>query len=177
MLITLLIPIGLIVLGFARPDRRDARTLKIAGSVLLPLAVIVVVLGRVSSGGFDETSNKEIEVKANLHTLQIAVDRYGFDHQGHYPRQIQDLVTEKYILAFPENPFDKQPMRSVRIGDPDFEGNFTYEPVIVSGEVTGYNLYVYGSRRTAGQDINSDGIPDHVILVLQNPTGEQKYVP
>lgn len=65
-------------------------------------------------------------------------------------------------------------MRNVRFGDPLYEGNFTYLPwgITGNGKAAGYYLVAYGSHKTKGQDVDGDGMPDHVILVLNSSPRE-----
>ena len=65
-------------------------------------------------------------------------------------------------------------MRSIRFGNEDFEGNFTYlflpEGHYAGEEVlfTSYYLIGYGSKHTLGKDVDGDGLRDNVILVLSS---------
>jgi hypothetical protein len=175
--IFVLIPLVFMIVSEKRPRRPDTKAVSICG-MLGFLGALVMVIGSVPGMvGVSHVHAVEAEVKSDVHAIQIAVERYAVDHQGHYPSEIQQLNADGYLLSFPENPFSREPMRPIQVGDPDFEGNFTYEPVIVSNEVTGYRLFAYGSRENAGQDIDLDGTPDHVILVLQNPADEEKSGP
>jgi len=117
---------------------------------------------------------KEVEVKQNLYTIQLALENYALDHEGQYPSAIDAGFLTSYV---PQNGLcnpvteNNRTMQCVPLGTPEPWGDFTYVPVETDGKITGYQLYAYGSERTRGQDINGDGEGDYVILVL-SPAGE-----
>jgi hypothetical protein len=135
---------------------------------------------------------REAGTKQNLHAIQLALERYGVDHNGTYPIDLAALIVKNYMPELPGNaffngrnpgtgkklPVDEEPffrdMRHVRFGDPLYEGNFTYLPwnITVNGKAAGYYLVAYGSHNTKGQDVDGDGMPDHVILVLNSSPQE-----
>ena len=61
-------------------------------------------------------------------------------------------------------------MHAVAFGTRPCAGEFTYIPVVVDGQVKGYYLFAYGYESTPGEDVDGDGEPDHVILVLCSGT-------
>ncbi|MCH7472935.1 hypothetical protein IIA79_08300 [bacterium] len=123
---------------------------------------------------------KEAEVKVNLHSIQLALERYATDSPGNvYPLTIRggdaiqgedELSNNGYMPSYPVNPIseDSAKMHNIAFGDPDFEGNFTYIPVESNGLVKGYYLFGYGFGENDGEDVNGDGKPDHVIAVLSS---------
>lgn len=114
-----------------------------------------------------DSDHPEVESKSNLSTIQIALERFGEEHNGLYPNDIDTLITEHYILEFPANPFTRELMRNITFEETPFPGEFTYIPVNVEGEVAGYFLLIYGSEESVTYDFNEDGIGDHVIMILQ----------
>ena len=163
----ILVPLVFVIAGYFNSKRPDATSVKGLGLVGFLIAFVMVGV-TASSAIMAPNKAAEAEVKSNLHTIQIAVEQYGIDHGGRYPVEINELITSGYLTSFPVNPFSRGQMQEVDFGDPDFEGNFTYEPVIVGGEVTGFSLLGYGSRENDGIDINGDGKRDHVIINIDN---------
>jgi len=161
----ILVPLIFAIVSYFNSKRPDAMTVKGIG---LPGFLVALIMVMVAFPSVFKSPDKaaEAQVKANLHTIQITLERYGIDHGDRYPGEINDLIKSDYLTSFPINPFSRGQMQEVDFGDPNFEGNFTYVPVIVSGEVIGYNLLGYGARQTDGLDINDDGVPDHVIINL-----------
>ena len=71
--------------------------------------------------------------KANLHTIQLVVERYAVDYEGDYPFDVYDVITAGYIDEFPETPFSGQPMRAYPPGSEVPPGDFVYEPIGTAG--------------------------------------------
>ena len=46
------------------------------------------------------------------------------------------------------------------------EGDFTYVPAQVDGDIKGYYLIAYGVGPSESNDLNENGEMDHVVLVL-----------
>lgn len=78
--------------------------------------------------------HKKAEIsKRNLHTIQLAVERYAVDFEGDYPYDINELVKAGYIDEFPVNPFSGMPMQACPPGSEPPPGDFIYEPKGVAG--------------------------------------------
>ena len=98
----------------------------------------------------------EAEVKSNVHTIQIALERYAVDHYDDpetdtYPREIETLINEEYIVAFPPNPFKiPDEMKEIEFGSDEWWGEFSYFPVIIDDRVIGYYLLGYGDKNGPG---------------------------
>src|SRR3970040_80804 len=96
----------------------------------------------------------EAMAKANLYTLQIALERHAIDNSGLYPENIEVLFDKGYLESLPANPFrSNYEMEEVLYGSKNFEGNFTYIPVKEYAGVISYFLIGYGSRRTEGEKL------------------------
>lgn len=158
----------LIILGaFAKFRKKfpGAQTLGCIGFVI----VFVIFTMTAPCWVQDPVKATEAAVKFNIHSIHIALERYGVDQGGFFPDNIQILIDENYLPEFPINPFTEQPMREIEFGDEPYDGEFTYIPVTTEGVVSGYYLMCYGYSETEGHDVNGDGVPDHVILVIESP--------
>jgi hypothetical protein len=69
------------------------------------------------------------EAKANLHTLQLAVERFAVDTEGNYPQSTALLLQKGYLVGLPTNPFSGRPMEEYRLGEIPPPGDFVYAPV------------------------------------------------
>ena len=127
--------------------------------VILPIAIAIPNFVAIKEKG------NEAVVKANLHSIQLAVERFAVDHDGTYPKAIDELQVGNYLSQPPQNPFTKQPMRNISPGDTPYAGEFSYLPVMKGGEAVGYDLYAYGSDRHNNEPSVVTSIK-HVILHL-----------
>jgi len=109
------------------------------GFTLIELLVVITIIGILAAIALPnyikaKDKAKEAEVKANCHTLQIALERYATDHSGVYPNYIlggdtrgwdersgcralttpqsederpprDPLVHFSYVYSYPDNPF------------------------------------------------------------------------
>ena len=155
------------VFVFIKSEWRNVFEL-IGWSLLIPNLFLVGIAA--PSYQFGKYRAVEAETKSNLHTIKTALERYSSSHDNRYPGNINLLYKEEIIHILPHNPFKKNKanIEEIAFGQDDFEGNFTYLPVEIDGSIKGYYLFCYGWRKNPGQDINNDGIPDHVILVLKS---------
>src|SRR5690606_35938153 len=98
------------------------RWLMAALSTVLVAALILVLVQNYFK--VTDCNNREGETKQNLHTIQLALDRYSVDYDDHYPlwlsggecaearnKAIDDqylpvpLMAEGYMPTYPRNPF------------------------------------------------------------------------
>jgi hypothetical protein len=167
--IFILVPLVFSIIGAVKLKQPGGKEMFILG--LLSFFVALVLMGTyIPSTQLSPSRSAEAEVKTGLHVIQVAVERYAFDHEGHYPREISDLIGTNYLYSYPQNPFSAEPMKPVEFGASGFEGNFTYVPVIQAGEVRGFYLLAYGAESNGAQDVDEDGKRDHVLLVLSDET-------
>jgi len=109
------------------------------GFTLIELLVVITIIGILAAIALPnyikaKDKAKEAEVKANCHTLQIALERYATDHSGAYPNYIlggdtrgwdersgcraltapstettrpprDPLIHYAYVYSYPDNPF------------------------------------------------------------------------
>ncbi len=110
-----------------------------SGFTLIELLVVITIIGILAAIALPnyikaKDKAKEAEVKANCHTLQIALERYATDHSGAYPNYIlggdtrgwdersgcraltmpasedtrpprDPLIHFAYVYSYPDNPF------------------------------------------------------------------------
>jgi type II secretion system protein G len=110
-----------------------------SGFTLIELLVVITIIGILAAIALPnyikaKDKAKEAEVKANCHTLQIALERYATDHSGAYPSYIlggdtrgwdersgcraltlppsedtkpprDPLIHFAYVYSYPDNPF------------------------------------------------------------------------
>lgn len=135
------------------------------------------------------------QVREAAYSVQLAVERYGVDHDGVYPPDLQAVVDEGYIY-WPLDPYyGSSPEIPLRV-QPTTPGHFIpggviYEPYALperfGNSLVGYTIAIYGADTDGGQDVGAvvngewlfydpfaeeeaarDGIPDGIILVLSS---------
>lgn len=91
------------------------------------LLVIVLILGMIVAGAMQYSASRqrnrmESEAKANLHEIQLSVERFSVDTDGCYPTYLiggepgasgvelasDPLLRKGYLTAYPRNPFEHQ---------------------------------------------------------------------
>lgn len=121
---------------------------------------------------------KEAEVKSNIHSIQIAIERHYVDFES-YPPDSHALIEKGYLDEFPFNPYTDEPM--IECGFPGSPGDFIYFPIFddANEKVIGYKLIGFGRNASTSDKINnellakegvikeeSDGEIDRVLIVL-----------
>ena len=92
--------------GAAQGTRRALQRLRGFTFVeLIVVITIVVILITMAIPIYNNTikRSKETVLKQNLFTLRTVIDNYTFDKQK-APQSLQDLVTEGYLRAVPNDP-------------------------------------------------------------------------
>ena len=96
---------------------RTSKRTSIAELVIAALVIGVVILG-MHNQSVKNLSARETEAKANLHNIQLGVERYCVDSEGEYPRfliggcpgnngetPLDPLLAGGYLDTYPRNPF------------------------------------------------------------------------
>jgi hypothetical protein len=167
--------LALVLVGFANRNPSERRSFIMLGSIGAPVAfVFALMLFPYSLKPIPYS--REHETKANLRSIQHALEIYSKEHDGNYPENIE-LLLDDVITRFPLNAYNGSPFRNVSYGSPDFEGNFTYLPLKVDGNVRGYYLLAYGDMYVNGVRLLNPDVADHVILVLDSETGQTSRWP
>jgi hypothetical protein len=105
------------------------------------------------------------------------MEDYAREHDGAYPRTLDELVQSKSISRIPENPFTHQPMREITFGSQPCDGEYTYLTADTNGKITGYVLLIYGSSTKPGLNVNGDSVPDHVVASISSPVNPKSRIP
>lgn len=77
--------------------------------LLVVLAIVATLTGLVAPryiGSLDKA--KEQVLKENLHGMRDALDRFYGD-RGEYPKNLQELVSERYLRTIPMDPITESP--------------------------------------------------------------------
>lgn len=76
---------------------------------LLVVLVIIAILLSIVFPRYNKSVGKaeESALKSDLNSIRISIDRYYAD-KGHYPKQLQDLVNDRYLRQIPVDPVSKQ---------------------------------------------------------------------
>jgi hypothetical protein len=167
MLIPSLILFILFIIGLLYRSHPYSRGFILSGSVGATIAYVILGF-TLSSWIYAPVTGLEAEVKSNTHSIQIALERYTFEHNGLYPENAETLIDGNLMTVFPRNPFTNRPQINVPYGSPDFEGNFTYLPFTIDSELRGYYLIGYGYRKNPGNHEIDPNVEDHVIIVLES---------
>lgn len=112
-------------------------------------------------------------VQSNFDRVQIALERYA-SRNFKYPEDITELQETGLLPSetdptYPRNPYTANPVRFIDFKTKPFAGEITYIPVKEGERVKGYYLLGYGDRSNRGLDVDGDGKPDNVIIVMQGP--------
>lgn len=121
------------------------------------LAIMLLIIGSVGFSTFPAFTQTEAETKyydelafKRGMTIVSAIEHYAFDHQDKegYPKQMKDLISEKYLTSFPLNVFTGESMKPVNIGQYS-PGNFSYTTVKPKNKDyrSGYILIINGSQK------------------------------
>jgi hypothetical protein len=151
-----------------RTHRYSGKFMRIGGvGTVIAILILAVVLRTWIWANAPINGAQAVE-KANTDAIQLALDRYAVDHDGLNPERIETLIDESYLVSLPSNSFTHQPMKNVPYGSPDFEGNFTYLPLMIDEKIHGYYLIAYGYKTTAGLHLLNPDQEDHVITVVSS---------
>lgn len=127
---------------------------------------------------------RELESMENLHVIDAALQAYGADHWSIFPKDLGELVEQGYLEEFPLNPYNDYEPMVARLPTDFSPGDFSYRVYREDGKIRGYHLLLFGTDRLGGMDVLSpensfeeefwapdeDGIPDGIILVLEQLT-------
>jgi hypothetical protein len=137
-------------------------------AVAILIIEILAFLYMPGDNGSNMPRAMEAETMANTRSVGILLQTYANDHNGLYPESIQAMIKDNPTSPLPMNPFTQKRMRDVSFGSPEATGELTYVPIINDGKVVDFYVMSYGRQKTPGEDVNGDGIPDHVLIVVSS---------
>jgi len=95
--------------------------------LMVVLAIIALLLSIVAPHYAGRMDRAEVTVlRENLALMRDALDKYYAD-AGRYPDQLQDLVTQRYLRAIPEDPVTQSSTTWVVVPPPDAEKGGVYD--------------------------------------------------
>ena len=148
--------------------------------ILIPYFLLLCYL---ASFVFEVDNNDKIysTMRSNMHTITVALNRYSSDH-GNYPYQINELINEKYILEFPQNPYNKEAMKMLEFSDRLSAGNFIYYPIDVNSKINGFYLFgllkdinIKESSSNINIDVNDDNTNEFVALIIKSDSDNKIF--
>ena len=100
-----------------RPSRMSGFTLM---EMMIVMALIVILAGiGMTVYGNSVQRSKEAVLKEDLFRMRDAIDQYYAD-KNKYPGSLEDLVSEKYMRAVPQDPFTQSTETwQTTMSDPD----------------------------------------------------------
>ncbi|MBI2984143.1 MAG: type II secretion system protein [Candidatus Kerfeldbacteria bacterium] len=112
---------------------------------LLIVIVLIGILAAIAIPNLIDMRNRarEVDVKEQMHTVQVAVEEFGVRHDGIFPTSLDDV---RHLLPGERNPFTHA-LVGVCAGQ-DSSGLITYQPEIcpVAQVPIGYAIKGRGAR-------------------------------
>ncbi len=115
------------------PPRR--RAVRRSGFTLIELMVVMTIVSLLLSLAAPRyfrsiERSKETVLKANLAATRDALDKFHAD-TGHYPDQLDELVSKRYLRTLPFDPIAESSTSWVLVSPPDAQGTGVYN--LISG--------------------------------------------
>jgi hypothetical protein len=129
--------------------------------------------GGMSPYSPSRSQSKDAELAANIHTLQIAAERYHVDNNN-YPDDWTKIKERGYMGNLPDNPYTGEEMKDVNF--PGTRGDFMYIPRPgEKGKTAGFWLLGFGDPANKYDKINNDALMKRGE-VIEEPDGIQDDV-
>jgi hypothetical protein len=162
-----------------QPERnRTSKKLLLWGAITLSALFFGLFAYSVGSAlfGGDDRHPPNAMAKVGLIKAYEAILKYAEAHEGHYPPNIDDINAWEPDTYLPDyNYFKRGYMREIHFKESPFAGEYTYIPYEEDGKVCGFYLLVYGASDFSGEDVDGDGVPDHVLLVLKSDGSSEHH--
>jgi general secretion pathway protein G len=89
------------------------------GFTLIELLVVMTIIGMLLAVAVPRyfhslERSRETVLKHDLSVMRDAIDKFAAD-TGHYPEQLADLVTKKYIRSLPVDPYAKSAAKWIAV--------------------------------------------------------------
>jgi hypothetical protein len=178
-------PFSAIVVGLLFLRRIGSKTLLTVGAIMLVMNILIPprLISGLMLGGLQKDVERmtndltamdvEIRLSNIKHALRDAAIRgdLTYPEKVEAPEKLSAIVQDHDDLT---NPVTGKTMRQVPFGTEPCLGEFTYVPYKVGGAVKGFYLIGYRIDDSPGEDVNGDGKPDHVAVVLFTDTYDEK---
>ncbi len=96
-----------------------------AGFTLIELLVVMTIIALLLTIAVPRyigslNRSKEVALRENLKVLRVSLDKYAGD-KGHFPEDLEQLVSEKYLRAVPLDPITESAQTWVLVNSTEAE--------------------------------------------------------
>jgi hypothetical protein len=174
--------------GGAEPEPKASRAGLLLGCLLLAAGIVVCLLILPNFIDVKDGNTSRPRSMQNLHSLQLALERYAVDNAGYYPLDFIELAKQGYMPQNPDNAYTARrsresiPMKLIPLGMPGNPGDFAYVTKVrdVSGaqRVVAYDLYLFGLEKEARKrpvEVTTQGIDASRVIYKLSGAGAHAH--